>query len=140
MKFRYEFNNGDIEEIEVAGEWYDALVALEAEEKRNERRETRRHIPLGWHNREDGEDFDSPHFIDPRADVPAEALLRMDSRSLRAALDKLNPTQRELVVDIYSRGISATDVARRDGVSKVAISRRLNRALKKLCEILSPDR
>jgi len=136
MKFRYEFNNGDVEEIEVTGEWYDTLVSLDAEEKRNERRETRRHISLEWHNREEGEDFDSPHFIDPRADVPAEALRRVDIEKLAEALTSLSSRQQELVHRVFYLGERISDIAAEEGVDKSAIAHRIERIQKNLKKFL----
>jgi DNA-directed RNA polymerase specialized sigma24 family protein len=44
----------------------------------------------------------------------------------------LEPQQQELVMDIYFRGLSMADVARRDGVHKSSVTKRMNRVLEQL--------
>ncbi len=121
MKFRYEFNNGDIEEIEVAGEWYDALIALDAEEGRNNRRETRRHTSL------DGLDLEGEWFVDPAADACEEALCGIDAEELHRALAALSPRQQELVMKVYFEGRSYADIAREEGQDRSAVRKRVER-------------
>ena len=130
MKFRYEFNNGEIEAIEVAGEWYDALVALEAEEKRNERRETRRHTSF------DGLDMEGEWFIDPMVDTFEESARKLDAEELHQALAALSPRQRELIIRIFFHGEHLSDIAAEEGVDKSAIAHRIERIQKNLKKAL----
>lgn len=132
MKFRYEFSNGDVEEIEVSGEWYDALVALDAEEKRNERRETRRHTSLN-NGHADGEWL----AFDPEVDDLLYS--KETSTRVRAVVELLKPRQHELIYALYlsDKPLSQREYAERLGVAEESVKQsawRARIALKKLLE------
>ena len=48
------------------------------------------------------------------------------------AIRMLDPRQRELVRQVHGEGISQTEIARREGVTEAAISRRMSRIYKRL--------
>lgn len=130
MKFTYEFNNGDIEEIEVDSEWRDVLVALDDEEKRNNRRETRRHTSLN-NGHADGEWL----AYDPMLDD----LLSSEETSacVHVAVELLKPRQRDLIYALYlsDKPLSQREYAERLGVAEDSVKQsawRARAALKKL--------
>lgn len=66
--------------------------------------------------------------------IKAERELIKDSRlkNLHKALDSLLPEQRELITKIYFEGLSQEEIAEREGVSKQAISNRVQRIYQRL--------
>ncbi len=46
MKIKYEFLDGQTVQFEVSGEFANAILELEIEQKNNDRKETRRHESL----------------------------------------------------------------------------------------------
>ena len=125
MKIRYEFTNGEISEIEVDEALGGLLVELDRQEYNNDHRETRRHVSL------DGMDYEGALFASPD-DPAAEVLRREDAARLRRAMEALSPSQRELVLKVYFEGRSIVSLAAEEGVSHVAIVRRLNSIYEKL--------
>ena len=90
----------------------------------NHKKETRRHVSL--------------EALDPMGDTlvgteDVETLLGIDETSaLYEAIRMLDPRQRELVRQVHGEGISQTEIARREGVTEAAISRRMSRIYKRL--------
>jgi len=64
-------------------------------------------------------------------------LQNVDFARLRAAMQLLEPRQQQLIRQVYFQGKKQSDIAREEGVSKVAISNAVKRALKKLEKLLS---
>ena len=125
MRVRYEFVNGEWSEIEVEDSLGELLVELDRQEYNNDHRETRRHMSL------DGMDYEGALFAAP--DNPAAELVwKEDATRLRQAMEALSPSQRELVLKVYFEGRSIVSLAAEEGVSHVAIVRRLNRIYEKL--------
>ena len=115
MKIRYEFVNGEVSEIEVDEGLGELLVDFDREQYNNDHKETRRHVSL------DGMDYEGELF------ASAE-----DTARLMEAMEALSPSQRELVLKVYFNGRSLVSIAAEEGVSHVAIVRRLNRIYEKL--------
>lgn len=66
-------------------------------------------------------------------DDPLDHILNnLKNENLRQAINSLEPQQQELIKDIYDRGLSMADIARRDGVYKSSVSKRMNRIIKQL--------
>ena len=91
--------------------------------------ETRRHVSLDAY--------------DPMGDtLPAERddlerfLRQYDYEELHRAIRSLKPRQQELLHDIYWKGMSQAEVARRDGVSEASVSQRMGVILAKLRKML----
>ena len=71
--------------------------------------------------------FGQIHSISPS---PEDVILRKKKYSLLyEAIKKLPTSQRKLIYDIFFNNISQSEIAKRGGVSKPAISQRLKRAL-----------
>ena len=85
------------------------------------RRKRRAHLAT------DPEDLDAQ----PLDDVAETALRR---QTVRAALDTLDPRERELVALKYMAGLSNTEIAKVVGISESNTSTRLNRTITKLRE------
>lgn len=90
------------------------------------RKETRRHQSM---------ESSMEHGFD-RADLKAdtEQMLerKEDADKLYKAMQKLLPSQRELIRRVYFEGEKITDIAREEGVDVSSISHRKERALKSL--------
>lgn len=127
---RYRFADGHTEEIEVTEEFAESYAELEHGDKLVERKETRRHQSLDK-SMEHG--FDVP---DLRVDIQAEVERRQDNLRLHNAVARLSPAQCELLKEIYFNGVSQSEIAKREGVGKTAISNRLARILARLKKFL----
>lgn len=92
-----------------------------------------------------GEDEVLPHYVGEEV-VPdiEEAYLEWEAserrnnllRQLPNAIASLDVTERQLIDALYIKGISGSEYARITGVSKMAISKRKTRIIKKLKKIL----
>ena len=129
MKITYTFASGETAEIEVTSEWGDIVLDLDRQEYNANHRETRRHASLEAFNLDDA-------LFPSDEDVAAEVERRERDSFIQKAISQLLPAQQELIRQIFFEGVSATEIARRDGVDKSAISHRLDRALKKLKKLL----
>ena len=64
---------------------------------------------------------------------PLEDVLKAERiRELMAAIEKLQPQQKELLIRVYWNKELQKDIAAEEGVSEMAISRRMKRIIKKL--------
>jgi len=138
--FTYEFEATN-EKLEITEEMITEtegvepwlwLVISKGEERleyNNDQTETRRH-----HSYSDQNDkFDTLKADEDALDM---VLANLEKEALRAAIKTLEPQQQELVMDIYFRGLSMADVARRDGVHKSSVTKRMNRVIERLSEKL----
>ena len=129
MKVRYEFLTGEVSEIEVEENLGELLVDLDRQQYNNDHKETRRHTSL------DGMGYEGEFFVSD-ADTAGEVEWREDIARLFAAMDRLNPEQRELLLKVYFKGQSCVSIAEVEGVDKSAISHRLERIYRKMKKIL----
>ena len=129
MKYEYINATGKTE-IEVDEQFYDILVALDREEYNSDRKHSRRH-PLSL---EDAE-YEGEWFSDG-ADLLGDMIRAESYERLHAALAQLTPSQQALIQQIYFEGVAPSEIARRDGVDKSAISHRLALAHKRLKKLL----
>jgi len=129
MKITYTFANGETTELEVTSEWGAVVLDLDRQEYNANHRETRRHASLEAFNLDDA-------LFPSDENVAGEVERRERDSAIERAINLLLPAQQELIRQIFFEGMSATEIARRDGVDKSAISHRLDRALKKLKKLL----
>ena len=129
MKIKYEFADETIE-IEVSEDWGAVLIELDRQEYNNDHAETRRHCSLEEYNL-DG------NFVSNGGDVEDAFLISEDNKKLYAAIKKLEPRQRYLIEQVYFLGRKQVDIAAEEGVSHVAITYALQRAVKKLKKFLA---
>ena len=129
MKIKYEFADETIE-IEVSEDWGAVLIELDRQEYNNDHAETRRHCSLEEYNL-DG------NFVSNGSDVEDAFLISEDNKKLYAAIKKLEPRQQYLIEQVYFLGRKQVDIAAEEGVSHVAITYALQRAVKKLKKFLA---
>ena len=125
MKISYGFVTGEVSEVEVDESLGGILLDLDRQQENSDQKETRRHFSLNSMDYE-GELFASAE------DTEGELLRREDTARLMEAMEALSPSQRELVLKVYFNGRSLVSIAAEEGVSHVAIVRRLNRIYEKL--------
>jgi hypothetical protein len=94
-------------------------------EYNSDQRKTRRHCSLDRYNLDD-------NLLPSNADVEAEILNKERDSELHCAIAKLLPEQQRLICAYYFNGTPLAEIARRQNVSKQAISNRLARAEKAL--------
>ena len=108
MKIKYEFANETIE-IEVEEEWADIVIDLDRQEYNVNHKESRRHCSL-----------------------EAYVIADEDKKRLYKAIAALTPDQQELVRRIYFNNEHLADIAREQGVSRAALTNRMNRIIASL--------
>lgn len=128
MKIKYEYANETVE-IEVSDDWGYILVDLDRQEYNTNHKETRRHCSLEAYNLDDA-------LIPSEANVEGEMLKNQDIDALYAAIEKLQPQQRDLVRRVYFDGEKLADIARAEGVSKAAITNRMSKIISSLKKFL----
>lgn len=138
--FTYEFEATDekceiteemISETEGVEPWL-LLVISKGEERleyNNNQTESRRHHSYSDQN-------DKYDTLMAEEDALNMVLANLEKEAVRKAIQALEPQQQELVMDIYFSGLSMADVARRDGVHKSSVTKRMNRVLEQLSKKL----
>ena len=129
MKYEYITATGKTT-IETDGHFHGILSALDREDYNADRKHRRRN-PLSL----DSFEYEGACLSD-RCDH-LEDLIRTESHArLREAIEQLTPGQQTLVREIYFEGIGPSEIARKYGVDKSAISHRLSRVHKRLKKLL----
>lgn len=124
MKIKYEFANETIE-IEVEEEWADIVIDLDRQEYNNNHKETRRHCSLEAYNLDDA-------LLPSDEDVERDVIADEDKKRLYKAIAALTPDQQELVRRVYFNNERLADIAREQGVSRAALTNRMNRIVSSL--------
>lgn len=119
MKRAYHFVNETVE-IEVEEKWDQVLKELDRLEYNNNHKETRRHSSL------DDPAGKGVHI--PSEDNLEEMAERLEElETLKQAVATLGQAQKDLLRRIYLLEEKQTEIARREGVQRAAISKRLDR-------------
>lgn len=124
--YTYTFADGTSETVEVTDGLYKLLHELDLEEKRNERREHRRHVSL---------DASVECNLEPNACdeyFTGDRFGEMENECLQAGIESLLPRQRELLYRLFCERQSMREIAESDGVAPCSISNRAARIYKKL--------
>ena len=124
MKIKYEFANETIE-IEVEEEWADIVIDLDRQEYNINHKETRRHCSLEAYNLDDA-------LLPSDEDVERDVIADEDKKRLYKAIAALTPDQQELVHRVYFNNERLADIAREQGVSRAALTNRMNRIIASL--------
>lgn len=126
----YKFQDGTKQIVKVQDDFYENYEFMEKKSKRQDRKETRRHIPLSFFDEQGVEFEDIGRNIE-------ESLIKDDIYSLLGqAVKLLNQKQQNLVYQVFYNNKSLTEIAKEQGVSKSAITQQMQVILKKLRDIL----
>lgn len=128
MKINYKDADGKFIELEVSEQVGDFYLSSAEEEKRNERRETRRHTSLESFTYED------KRFFDDGTDLLADLIA---SEAVSRAMSHLTERQQYLIRKTFLEGWKYTELAALEGVDESAIRHAVNRAKNKLKKYLS---
>jgi RNA polymerase sigma-70 factor (ECF subfamily) len=128
MLINYKDADGKIIELEVSNEVGTFYLSSVEEEKRNERRETRRHTSLESFTYED------KRFFDDGTDLLADLIA---SETVSRAMSHLTERQQYLIRKTCLEGWKYTELAALEGVDESAIRHAVNRAKDKLKKYLS---
>ena len=128
---RLEITEEMITETEGVEPWLWLVISKGEErlEYNNNQTESRRHHSYSDQN-------DKYDTLMTEEDALDRVLANLEKESVRKAIQALEPQQQELVMDIYFRGLSMADVARRDGVYKSSVTKRMNRIIDQLSKKL----
>ena len=128
---RLEITEEMITETEGVEPWLWLVISKGEErlEYNNNQTESRRHHSYSDQN-------DKYDTLMTEEDALDRVLANLEKESVRKAIQALEPQQQELVMDIYFRGLSMADVARRDGVHKSSVTKRMNRIIDQLSKKL----
>lgn len=121
MNIKYNFLSsipGEITEVEVDDNLGKAMEQMALDEFNLDRKETRRHIYMS-ELEEKGRYI--PNDTNPLEDVLKEERIK----ELMAAIERLKPEQKELLIRVYWNNENQQDIASEKGVSQQAISSRL---------------
>lgn len=119
MKIKYEFANETVT-IEVEDQWATVLVDLDREEYNDNHRETRRHCSLDALNLDDT-------YLPSDVDVEADVFRKADRTRLYEVIGELQPQQKDLVMRVHFGGEKLADIARAEGVSRMALTNRMKK-------------
>lgn len=129
MVIKYKFLDNTTSEVEVDDALGKHITEMDEADYNLNRKETRRHDYMS-------ELEENGHYIaddsDPLDDVLKAELLK----ELMAAIEKLQPQQKELLIRVYWNKELQKDIAAEEGVSEMAVSSRMKRIIKKLKKFL----
>lgn len=128
MLINYKDADGKIIELEVSDEVGTFYLSSVEEEKKNERRETRRHTSLESFTYED------KRFFDDGMDLLADLIA---SETVSRTMSHLTERQQYLIRKTCLEGWKYTELAALEGVDESAIRHAVNRAKDKLKKYLS---
>ncbi len=129
MVIKYKFLDNTTSEVEVDDELGKHIIKMDEADYNLNRKETRRHIYMSVLE-EQGRYITDDN--DPLDDILKEERIK----ELMAAIEKLLPEQKELLIRVYWNNELQKDIAAEEGVSEMAISSRLKRIIKKLKKFL----
>lgn len=116
MIIKYQFVN-EVVSIEVPEEWGKVLASHDRREHNNNQTECRRHTSL------DRMDYEGEIFSD---ETNVANTVEM-SLGMQQALESLLPQQKDLFLKVHLEGLSITEIARKEGVNKSSVHKRLQR-------------
>ena len=127
---KYKFVDGTIKTIAVEDKFYEEYKKLETETKSLERKETRRHISMNVFEEKGIE------FKDESSDLENSLIDEENKNQVLEAIKKLNSKQQNLILEVFYKGKTLSEIAQANGVSKSAITQQMQVILRKLKEIL----
>ena len=130
MKINYKDADGRIIELEVIEEFGNFYLESIEAEKKNERRETRRHTLLSQFHYEDRDYFDCG--VDLCADQAVKD-------AVARALDQLSERQRHLFTKVFLEGWTYTELAAQEGRHESTIRKATEKEKEKFLMFFSAD-
>lgn len=129
MKIKYESVTGEVTEIEVTDELADVYIEIEYNLKKQNQRETRRHILLSI--------LESRGIqLSDKSNIVEEIVDREKFNKLQKALKRLLPKQQELIFKVFFCEKTIAEIAKEERVTPKAIRNRLDKIYRKLKEIM----
>ena len=135
MVIKYKFLDNATSEVEVDDELGKHITEMNDAAAKIDRKETRRHVYMS-------ELQEKGHYIPADTDPLNDVLKEERIKELMAAIEKLQPQQKELLIRVYWNKELQKDIAAEEGVSEMAISGRMKRiinSLKKNFKILQKN-
>ena len=129
MKIKYESVTGEVMEIDVPNEVAEVCIEIEDSTKKQERRETRRHVLLSELEAKGVQ-------VSENTDIEANTIESEKIEQLQKALKRLLPAQQELIFKVFFCEKSIAQIANEEGVTRQAIYERLNKIYRKLKGIM----
>lgn len=129
MVIKYKFLDNATSEVEVDDELGKQITAMDEADYNLTRKETRRHVYMS-------ELEEKGHYIPDDSDLLDDVLKVERIKELIAAIEKLQPQQKELLIRVYWNKELQKDIAEDMGISQQAISKRLRVILKFLKNFL----
>ena len=129
MVIKYKFLDNTTSEVEVDDELGKHITEMDEADYNLNRKETRRHDYIS-------ELEEKGRYITDDSDPLEDVLKEERIKELRAAIEKLQPQQKELLIRVYWNKEFQKDIAAEEGVSQQAIASRLKTILKKLKKFL----
>lgn len=126
----YKFQDGTKQVVKVEDDIYEQYENLETQEKRVDRRESRRHTSLNYLN-EQGIDFE-----DESGNLEKYLLNDEFKNQLQNAISLLNEKQQDLIQQVFYQNKTLSEIAIEKGISKSAITQQMQVIYKNLKEIL----
>lgn len=126
----YKFQDGTKQVVKIEDDIYEQYENLDTQEKRVDRRESRRHTSLNYLN-EQGIDFE-----DESGNLEKNLLNDEFKNQLQNAISLLNEKQQDLIQQVFYQNKTLSDIAKEKGISKSAITQQMQVIYKNLKEIL----
>jgi RNA polymerase sigma factor (sigma-70 family) len=119
IEYTYRFVTGDVITIKIDEADAALLAELDRTTHNSHRKETRRHASL--------EAYGTDRLAHEAGDDPAAAYERQEAlEALMEAIDRLSDAQQALIRKVFFDDVTPAHIARQEGVSKSAITQRLN--------------
>ncbi len=129
MKIKYESVTGEIIEIDVPSEVAEVCIKIEESIRNQDRRETRRHVPLSVLEAKGVQ-------VSENTDIENHIIEVQKIEQLQEALKMLLSEQQKLIFKVFFCEKSIAEIAKEEGVTRQAIYERLNKIYRKLKEIM----
>ena len=120
---------GEVTEVEVDDELGKYIAELDEADFNLNRKETRRHTYMSVLE-------EKGHYIPDDSDPLDDVLKEERIKELMAAIEKLQPQQKKLLIRVYWNKELQKDIAAEEGVSEMAISGRMKRIINSLKKFL----
>lgn len=120
MVIKYKFLDNTTSEVEVDDELGKHITEMDEADYNLNRKETRRHDYIS-------ELEENGHYIADDSDPLDDVLKAERIKELMAAIEKLLPEQKELLIRVYWNNELQKNIAAEEGVSEMTISRRMKK-------------